>query len=118
AVTPVLDVVSSDHWSLDEVRGFGKPYHPGFDVKVRCLAINRTAGPRKKYVAARSSSIDTPRKNAKPRTAPTVRKYKTNAPMSEARSALTMVLNAVANERSAEERGVRPSRTSSFMCSK
>ena len=66
----------------------------------------------------RSSSVERPRKNANPRTAPTVSQKSNAAPMKDARSAATIVRHARLNAWSTAERTVLPVRTSSFMRSK
>ena len=53
-------------------------------------------------------SRETPRKNAKPRTDPIARRYSTAAPISDTRSAATIVRNERVNPRSTDERTVRP----------
>ena len=48
---------------------------PRASVKVRFCASIATSGRVKKYATNKSSRVDRPRKKAKPRTGPTVRKY-------------------------------------------
>ena len=71
----------------------------------------------KNQVAIRSTTVEMPRRRAKPRTGPTDRKYSRTAPIREATSALMMVPNDDPNERSTVLRKVRPLRTSSLRCS-
>src|SRR6185436_14445432 len=65
-----------------------------------------------------SSSVDRPRKKAKPRTEPTARKYRRAAPISDTKSAARIVRNDREKPRSSDDRIVFPLRTSSFRRSK
>ena len=62
----------------------------------------------------RSRIVARPRKSAKPFTEPMASAHRAPAPISETRSAATIVRNERVKPRSTEERTVRPVRTSSF----
>ena len=89
-------------------------------MRTRCgrRDMSTTSGYITKYDSTRSITVDRPRKNAKPRTLPIASTYSTTAPMSETRSAATMVRNERWNARSAHDRTVAPARSSSFSRSK
>ena len=65
-----------------------------------------------------SMSVERPRKNANPRTAPTVSHHSTNAPMSDTVSATRMVRHAAVNSRCAEFYRRLPDRRESINLSK
>ena len=62
----------------------------------------------KQYARTRSIAVESPRKYAKPRTEPIASTYSTTAPISDTRSAATIVRNARRNPVSSDERTVLP----------
>jgi hypothetical protein len=87
-------------------------------VKKSLRPSSPTSGRVKNHATTTSSSVDSPRKKAKPRTGPTVSTYSRKAPMKLETSAVRIVLNARWKPRSTDDRIVLPLRISSLRRSK
>jgi hypothetical protein len=90
----------------------------GISVNSGFCASMDTTGRVKHQAMITSSTVDSPRKKAKPRTEPTVSHHSTAAPRNDEVSAARMVRNARLKARSVELRSVRPALSSSLRRSK